>query len=81
MGEVAERSFYPHASGGGIEAELALAVTLTGPLRLRAGGGLVRYFLTLDPRPTDPGVLSDARVAGGALDQTLYGMLGLALHL
>jgi len=80
-GDLADDLWFSRASGGGLEAELGLRVNLLPILTLDAGGGLTRYFLTLDPDPSDPGVTGFGRIAGGAVDQQLYGTLGLTLAL
>lgn len=79
-GQIAATQWYPHISGGGLEAELTLGIALSEMLAIRAGVGLVRYFMSLNPEPTDVGVVLNGRVAGGATDQSLYGTAGLVLY-
>jgi hypothetical protein len=81
FGELAAREWFPHTTGGAIEAELALRYALSSTLELRAGAGLERYFMSLHPRPDDPGVVVQRRVAGGAVDQLVRVSLALALRL
>ena len=79
-GQLAAPAWYPHTSGGGVEADLTLGIALSEMLAIRVGAGMVRYFMSLNPKPTDAGVLVNGRIAGGATDQMLYGTAGLALN-
>jgi hypothetical protein len=81
FGELAEDSWFPDASGGGIEAQLGAAYELVGPLWIEADLGLVRYFLSMNVAPLDPSVAAIQRVAEGASDQQLFATLGLSLRL
>jgi hypothetical protein len=80
-GELAEDDWFQHSGGGGLEAEIALGYAVSEALTIEASVGLWRYFLSLEPEPTDPGVNDFARIAGGLSDQYLRFGLGLVLQL
>jgi hypothetical protein len=65
-GDVAAR--FPHATVGGIDAELGGAVTLVPGLEARVTASYRRFFYSMNPTP------GDGYVAGGALDE-LGGLL------
>jgi hypothetical protein len=80
-GELGEDAWFQRSGGGGIEAEIALAYRLTGALSAQLGFGLWRYFLSLEPEPTDASVTDFARIAGGLSDQYLRFGLDLVVVL
>jgi hypothetical protein len=80
FGELGESAWFPHVSGGGVEAELSLGYDLSRLVALNAGAGMVRYFMSLNPEPNDSGAKL-GRIAGGLTDQYLYGLLGITLRL
>jgi hypothetical protein len=81
FGELGQSAWFPHASGGGVEAELSLGYDLSQLLAVNLGAGMTRYFLKLNPEVSDPGVKDHGRIAGGVADQYFYGLLGLTLRL
>ena len=50
-------------------------------LEINLGGGVQRFFFSLNPNPADDAVIIDARVAGGALDQYIHLRLGATWRL
>jgi hypothetical protein len=80
FGEIADVRWFPHTTGGGVEAELGASYALAPPLWLEAGVHAVRYDLTFNSRPDDPSVVVRRRIAAGAADLQLGGVLGLALR-
>jgi hypothetical protein len=80
-GELGEDAWFQRSGGGGIEAEIALGYALSEALTLEASFGLWRYFLSLEPEPSDPSVVNFARIAGGLSDQYLRFGLGIVLQL
>jgi hypothetical protein len=62
-----------------LDFELDVVITLADPLELIIGGEWARYFLSFHSRPSDPGVVVQRRIAGGAVDQYLYGVVAIAL--
>jgi len=80
-GELGEDAWFQRSSGGGLEAEIALAYAFSEALSLEASFGLWRYFLSLEPEPSDESVTNSARIAGGLSDQYLRFGLGIVLQL
>ncbi len=81
-GEIAGQSWFPHAAGGGLEAELGVGYGMARSLELQVAVAMQRYFFSFNPSPTDPSVVGGQhRVAGGALDQFLSLRLSLLLRL
>jgi hypothetical protein len=78
FGELGDRAWFSHTSGGGIDADLSLGFDVSELVALTASGGVTRFFMSLNPRPTDPGI-SQGRIAGGVTDQYVYGLLGVRL--
>jgi hypothetical protein len=66
-GEIGSANYFPHAKAGGLDANFGVAVDIGSRLELRAGIDYTRYWFSLNPEVTDPGVALN-RVAGGALD-------------
>ena len=81
QGEIADRAWFPHTKGNGVEAELGLAIPTSRLLAFELMFGMQRYFLSLNPDPKDPGVVGTKRVAGGALDQYWSTRLGIVFRL
>lgn len=80
-GEFAEDPWFPDQSVGAVDARLEFGLALGG-LDLLLGARVERYFYTLNPDPENVGVTDDGEaVAGGALDQYLYGYLGVGYRL
>lgn len=71
LGEIGEPDWFPHATGGGVEAELGATFMVGAGLGIRVSGEWRRFFLSMNPEP------GDAHVAGGAVDQHLGGSVGL----
>ncbi len=63
---------FARATVRGVNAELSAAFAVTRNVELRATGGLRRYGFDMNAVP------GDAWVAGGAIDQQMWGGLGLA---
>jgi hypothetical protein len=80
LGEISERAWFPHASGNGIEAEIGVQIFPTKLLGFELAMGLQRYFLSLNPEVSDPGVQGTSRVAGGALDNYYSGRIGVIIR-
>ncbi len=80
-GEFAEAPWFPDQSVGAVDGRLEFGLALGG-LDLLLGAGIERYFYSLNPDPDAVGVTDDGdAVAGGALDQYLYGYLGVGYRL
>jgi hypothetical protein len=79
FGGLGERTWFPHVGGGGLDGELGLAFDLSELVALTASGGFTRYFMSLNPRPTDAGI-SLGRIAGGLTDQYAHALLGVRLR-
>jgi hypothetical protein len=80
-GEIADKTWFPHTTGDGLEAELAVGWSVSRAFGFEASFGLLRYWMSFDPQPRDPGVREDGRVAGGAIDQYLFGRVSMVLQL
>jgi hypothetical protein len=80
FGELGQAAWFPHVGGGGLEAELSLGYEFSELVALNLGGGMTRYFMSLEPELSDPGVQNHGRIAGGLIDQYLYGVLGVTLR-
>jgi hypothetical protein len=80
-GELAQKSWFPHVGGGGVETAIGAGYAVSTALELDIGLGYTRYFLSLDPQLTDSGVQVQHRIAGGLTDQFFTGLLGLTLRL
>jgi hypothetical protein len=76
LGELGEKAWFPHATGNGVEAEIA-AQAGSRKLAGEVSFSVQRYFMSLNPDPADSSVVEDGRVAGGALDVYLSFRLGL----
>jgi hypothetical protein len=72
-GEIDE--WFPRGSATGMEGELMLSHALSPSLELSAAFGLQRFAFSFDPEPGD--VAEDRPIAGGAVDQYLWGTLGI----
>lgn len=70
VGEVTSAEWFPRATVGGFEADIGLGVRVD-EIELRAFFAMRRFFYAMNPEP------GDARVAGGAIDQSLSGVLEL----
>lgn len=70
-GEIASEDWFPRASVGGVEADAAFGIAIDD-IELRAVFAMRRFFYAMNPEP------GDARVAGGAVDQSLSGALELS---
>jgi hypothetical protein len=79
-GEVADKAWFPHASGGGFEAALGVGYTVSPLVELDLGLCYARYFLSLKPELGDTGVTVQRRIAGGLNDQFFTGQLGVTLR-
>ena len=80
LGELADKAWFPHATGNGIEAELGFQLAVTRMLSVELAAGMQRYFMSLNPEASDPGVRGTARVAGGALDKYYSSRLGVIIR-
>jgi hypothetical protein len=70
-GDLEEPPWFPHATGNGFELEVGVGWRVSRAIELQLAAAMERYGMTLDPQPTDPGVVDYARVAGGATDEYL----------
>jgi hypothetical protein len=75
FGDLGSDAWFPRVSGNGFELQASLGYGLTPGLSIRGGFGMRRFFMSMQPRP------GDRRVAGGAVDQSLWGHLGLAYRM
>jgi hypothetical protein len=80
LGELTDKSWFPHASGDGVEAELAFRFSLTRAFGVELAVGVQRYFMSLNPEPTDSSVKDLLRVAGGALDSYYSSRFGVIIQ-
>lgn len=72
LGQVEQ--WFPHASARGLEAELSVTHALSRAFELNATFGLQRFAFAFNPELGD--VAKKRPIAGGALDQYLFGTLG-----
>ena len=79
-GELADKAWFPHASGGGIEGAIGLGYAISPVVELDLGLAYARYFLSLGPELGDSGVAVQHRIAGGLTDQFFTGQLGVTLR-
>lgn len=79
LGEISSAAWFPHATGNGIELEAGIQLSLSRLLAFELAFGMQRYFMSLNPEESDPGVRIP-RVAGGALDKYVSGRLGLIIR-
>jgi hypothetical protein len=70
-GPLMEPGRFTRATVRGLDAQAGLSFAMTDVLELRATGGMRRYGFDMNAQP------GDAWVAGGAVDQTLWGGMGL----
>jgi hypothetical protein len=73
LGGMTEASWFPRATGAGIDGSAGIAFHVTPWLDVQARLDLRRYFFAMHPEPGDPWI------AGGATDQYFGGALGLAV--
>jgi hypothetical protein len=64
-----------------VEGELIVGYEIMELVELNIGGGVQRFFFSLNPDPSDAAVITSARVAGGAIDQYIHVRLGATLRL
>lgn len=74
-GEVASRTWFPHATASGFDAGVRAGFELVSGLEVMAGFDFRRYAFDMNPKP------GDANVAGGALDQYYGGWGGVSYRL
>ena len=74
-GEIGDEEWFPNASQGGLDAQLALGWSFLTGFEARLGAEYTRYFFSLNPE------VDDAFVAGGALDQYIAGTIDLVWSL
>jgi hypothetical protein len=80
-GEIAEDEWFPHTSGGGIEAEIGGAYELLGWLDAELAFSITRFFFSLNPEPSDLGAGDPFyRVAGGSSDRSFALRADLVAH-
>ena len=65
-GQLADKSWFPHVGGGGIDASIGAGYAVSSALELDIGLGYTRYFLSLQPDVEDSGVQVQHRIAGGS---------------
>lgn len=70
-GDITSDRWFPDASLGGIDAQIALGWAFFGGVEVRLGAEYTRYFFSLNPE------VGNEAVAGGALDQYIGGTLDL----
>jgi hypothetical protein len=80
-GEIADARWFPHVSGGGVDAEVSAGYVLSSELTLQVALGMTRYFMSLNPEPDDRSVRVMHRIAGGAADQQLHLGIGASVRL
>jgi hypothetical protein len=80
-GEIEDKSWFPHTSGDGIEAEFAIGIAISQVVAVETAFAVQRYFMTFDPKPNDSSVRDEGRVAGGAVDQYLSGRVAMVIRL
>jgi hypothetical protein len=75
-GDLASTTWFPWATGDGVDAMLAVDVRVTRTIHAYVRGSVRRYFFAMNPEP------GDALVVGGAVDQYLglAAGLGFAIH-
>jgi hypothetical protein len=73
LGGMTDASWFPRATGAGIDGSAGIAFHVTPWLDVQARLDLRRYFFAMHPEPGDPWI------AGGATDQYFGGALGLAV--
>ncbi len=71
-GPISEAGRFSRASVRGVQGEATVAFAITRDLEVRGTAGLRRYGFDMNARP------GDALVAGGAIDQSVWGGLGFA---
>jgi hypothetical protein len=64
LGELGSASYFPHATGAGVDASLGLTLLLH-PAEVQLAVDVEHYFFSMNPR------LGDPYIAGGALDDYL----------
>lgn len=80
-GPFGQRSWFPRASGLGLQAQLRADYAVTGSLALEVNLGITRYATSLHARSSDAIVERTHALADRFVDQYLGGMLGLRLQL
>ncbi len=75
-GPLSSTQWFPHNSGGGMEAGATVGFFLLDFLEIRASVDYRRYFFAMKPEVGDP----DNRIAGGALDEYWMGNLGVGVY-
>ncbi len=74
-GDLGSDAWFPRQTGAGVDAAAGVRYAVAGPVELHAGLDLRRYFFAMNPEPGDP------RIAGGAVDQYVAVVGGLAIAL
>lgn len=74
-GDLESEAWFPRSSGAGIDADLGLTYAVGGAVSAHVRGDLRRYFFAMNPEVGDPWI------AGGAVDQYLAIVTGLAIEL
>jgi hypothetical protein len=70
--------WFPHSSAAGLEGELSVGYALSPAFELAASFGIQRIALSMNPELTD--VDEGRPIAGGAVDEMLYGSLGARFY-
>lgn len=73
MGGLTEATWFPRASGAGLDASAGVAFHVTSWLDIQARLDARRYFFAMHPEVGDPWI------AGGATDDYIGGAIGLAI--
>ncbi len=73
MGGLTEATWFPRATGAGIDASAGVAFHVTSWLDVQARLDTRRYFFAMNPEVGDPWI------AGGATDDYIGGAIGLAI--
>ena len=79
-GELGSARWFPHAAGGGLDAQLGLGYELSPLIELDAGLAFTRFFVSLHSEPDDPAVRDSHLVASGVADQFLDARFGITLR-
>jgi ribosomal protein L12E/L44/L45/RPP1/RPP2 len=70
--------WFPQASAAGLEGELSIGYALSPAFELAAAFGLQRIALSMNPELDD--ATSGLPIAGGAVDEMIYGTLGARFY-
>jgi hypothetical protein len=81
LGQIAQAGYYTKATCAAFEAGAGVGIRLSAMFELQGGASIRRYGLSFHQKPSDFAAdinVQGARVAGGAVDQYLFGYVALA---